>query len=594
MTRDDHPPAPPISPLSWDESNAPRSILYDDVYFSSEDGLAETRTVFLEGCGLPLAWADRAYFSVAELGFGTGLNIVALLDLWRRTRRPEARLTVFSVEAHPLSALDAERALAGWPEVADISEAITGRWPGRARGFHRIDLPHLGTTIDVAVMDALDGLRAWSGAADAWFLDGFAPARNPDMWTLELLNAVAARSLPGAHLASFTVAGQVRRDLGTAGFAVERVPGFGRKRHRLEARAPGDPPPEPIIPRVAIIGAGIAGASLARAFMTLNVSARVFDATGPMAGASGGAAALVAPRLDAGLGDNAALFAQAFRRAIAAYDATRGAVLARGAEQRRIGAKDASRFATIAGSDLFEPGAMRLTADGLRIEAAAVVEPSVVVGAWIGDIRRARVEALAWSGGVWQLLGAGGAVLDEAEVVCLAAGMDCARLAAGLPLHPVRGQASVAIGASPSEAVLFGGYVIPTRMGVLFGATHDRDDTDVRPRAADHDRNLEAVAAAFPDLAADFASRPLEAWTGIRATTRDYLPLAGPVPGAEAGLHVLGGLGSRGFTLAPLLAEHVAASALSLPSPLARNLADLVDPARFERRARRRRASPSS
>ena len=594
MTRDDHPPAPPISPLSWDENNAPRSIQYGDVYFSSEDGLAETRAVFLRGCGLPLAWADRAHFTVAELGFGTGLNIVALLDLWRRTRRPGARLTVFSVEAHPISARDAARALARWPEIADIAEAITSRWPGRARGFHRVDLPHLSATIDVAIMDALAGLRGWTGAADAWFLDGFAPARNPDMWTVDLLNAVAARSAPGAHVASFTVAGQVRRDLQAAGFTVERVPGFGRKRHRLEARAPGDSPPQRKIQRVAIIGAGIAGASLARAFTVLNVSARVFDATGPAAGASGGPAALVAPRLDAGLGDNAALFAQAFRRATALYDATGGAVLARGAEQRRVGAKDASRFAAIAGSELFEPGAMRLTADGLRIELAAIVEPGAAVGAWLGDIRRARVEALAWSGGVWRLLGADGAVLDEAEVVCLAAGMDCGRLAAGLPLHPVRGQASLAIGATRSEAVLFGGYVIPTPEGVMFGATHDRDDTDVRPRAADHARNIEAVAAAFPDLAADLSSRPLEAWTGIRATTRDYLPLAGVVPGAEAGLHVLGGLGSRGFTLAPLLAEHVAASAMSLPSPLPRNLADLVDPARFERRARRRRPPPAS
>jgi tRNA 5-methylaminomethyl-2-thiouridine biosynthesis bifunctional protein len=133
--------------------------------------------------------------------------------------------------------------------------------------------------------------------------------------------------------------------------------------------------------------------------------------------------------------------------------------------------------------------------------------------------------------------------------------------------------------------------VIPTRTGVLFGATHDRDDTDVRPRAADHLRNIEAVAAVFPELAAELSSRPLDAWTGIRATTRDYLPLAGAVPGSKPGLNVLGGLGSRGFTLAPLLAEHIAASVMSLPSPLPRSLADLVDPARFERRAHRRRSA---
>ena len=409
------------------------------------------------------------------------------------------------------------------------------------------------------------------------------------MWTRELMEILAARSAPGAPVASFTVAGQVRRDLQAVGFTVERVPGFGRKRHRLEARAPGEVAREASTPRVAIIGAGVAGASLARAFAALGVGARVFDAAGPGAGASGGPAALVAPRLDAGLGDHAALFAEAFRRATALYDATAGAVLLRGAEQRRVGPKDASRFAAIAGSDLFEPGAMRLTPDGLAIDAARVVEPAVVLGAWLGEARPARVETLAWSDGVWRLMDGAGAMIDDADVVCLAAGMDCARLAPALPLHPVRGQASLARGAARSKAVLFGGYVIPTRAGVLFGATHDRDDTDVRVREADHARNLEALASALPDIAADLSQRPLEAWTGIRATTRDYLPLAGAVPGAKPGLYVLGGLGSRGFTLAPLLAEHIAARVLSAPSPLARPLADLVDPDRFERRARRRR-----
>ena len=585
----DHPP-PSLrtSPLAWDEADAPRSILYDDVYYSSDNGLAESRAVFLDGCRLPEAWAACAHFVVGELGFGTGLNIVALMDLWRRTRPSGAHLHVFSVEAHPIAARDAARALAAWPEVAEVAAAITARWPGVARGFHRIDLPQFGATIDVAIMSALEGLRAWSGPADAWFLDGFAPARNRDMWTYEVLEMVAARSAPGAHVASFTVAGQVRRDLQSLGFAVERVPGFGRKRHRLEALAPGARRRQGAPPKVVVVGAGIAGASLARAFAAMNVAAVALDGAGRGSGASGGPAALVAPRLDAGLGDIAALFAQAFGRATALYDAVEGAVVEKGAEQRRVGPKDAARFAAIAGADLFEPDAMRLTPHGLRIDPAEIVEPEVVLGAWLGDVRQARIEALAWSDGVWRLFDADGDVVEEAEVVCLAAGMDCARLAVGLPLHPVRGQASLAFGAPRRPAVLFGDYVIPTRQGLLFGATHDRGDVDLRPRAGDHARNIEAVAQAFPELAADLSTRPLDAWTGIRATTRDFLPLAGAVPGAKPGLYVLSGLGSRGFTLAPLLAEHIAASALSLPSPLAATLADLVDPGRFERRARRR------
>lgn len=574
--------------LVWDESDTPRSKVYDDVYFSPHDGLGEARAVFLAGCRLPQAWADRTDFCVGELGFGTGLNIVALLDLWRHQRPPGARLNVFTIEAHPISAADATRALSRWPQVAHVSQYLTQRWPARVQGFQRIDLPGYDAAIDIWTGDAAAGLRAWAGAADAWFLDGFAPSRNPAMWNQEILNLVATRSAPRAHLASFTVAGQVRRDLQAAGFIVERVPGFGRKRQRLEAVLAGEQRVARPPPRVVIVGGGIAGASLARAFAAQGVSARVFESVAPGAGASGGPSALAAPRIDAGLGANAALFAQAFGRAVDLYDTTQDAVLSRGAELHRVGPKDASRFSAVASSNLFAAGAMELTDNGLAIKSAVVVEPRAVLAAWIGEWRQAFVDKLDYRDAEWSLLDDQGGVIATADVVCLAAGMGCASLAAGLPLDPVRGQASVAQGLDWPGASLFGAYVLPTREGLLFGATHDRGDSDDRPRAADHQRNLAAIGAVLPGLALELAGRSLVAWTGIRATTRDYLPLAGAVPAEMPGLYVLGGLGSRGFTLAPLLAEHIAASALSRPSPLPRHLAELVDPARFERRAMRR------
>ncbi len=590
-----------LFPLIWDENSPPRSSLYDDVYFSKADGLAEARAVFLAGCGLPDGWSGRTRFSIAELGFGTGLNVVALLDLWRRSRPSGGRLSVFSVEAHPMSAGDAARALAPWPEIGDLAGMLTARWPGSARGFHRIDLPELHATIDLAVMEAAEGVAQWDGRADAWFLDGFSPARNPAMWRAELLRLVAARSAPGARLASFTVAGQVRRDLAAAGFVVERRPGFGAKRERLEARLNGTPPSPRPRPQIAIIGAGIAGAALARAFRAQGATARVFDAAGPGAGASGGPAALAAPRLDAGLAAPAALFAQAFARAADLYEATGGAVIARRAIQLAVSPKDAARFETIAASDLFEPGALkRLGAGeiaarlgeaapaGLLIDRAVVVEPAPLLAAWLGSVRRARVAAVASAEPGWRLLGARGGTIATADVVCLAAGVESARLAAGLGLLAVRGQASHAGGAAWPVATVFGGYVIPTRDGVLFGATHDRGDESDLPREADHARNLEAVAAVLPKLAARLEGKGLEAHAAVRAATSDYFPLAGAVSGASPGLFVLSGLGSRGFTLAPLLGEHVAALALGAPSPLPSALAALVDPARFARRAHRR------
>ena len=268
-------PPPPITPpanqpltssLIWGEDGAPRSRLFDDVYFTKVDGLAESQAVFLNGCGLPEAWLGRDRYTVGELGFGTGLNIVALLDLWRRTREPSARLHIFSVEAHPLSADEARRALAAWPEHADLIEMLLDCWPRRARGFHRVEFESLGAVLDLAVMDAADALDGWTGLADAWFLDGFAPARNPGMWSDAVLERLAARSTPGARTATFTVAGAVRRGLEANGFTVEKRPGFGHKRERLEAWRPGDArAPASPIPRVAIVGAGIAGAALALA-----------------------------------------------------------------------------------------------------------------------------------------------------------------------------------------------------------------------------------------------------------------------------------------------------------------------------------------
>src|SRR5690606_23732940 len=145
----------------------PRSRRFGDVYFSLQDGLAESRAVFLAGCGLPEAWRGRRRFTVAELGFGTGLNILALLELWRRERPDGGQLHIFSVEAHPLSAADAARAHAAWSELAELSALLASRWPGRTPGVHRVDLPEVDAILDLAVMDAAEALANWSGKADA-------------------------------------------------------------------------------------------------------------------------------------------------------------------------------------------------------------------------------------------------------------------------------------------------------------------------------------------------------------------------------------------------------------------------------------------
>ena len=288
-----------------------------------------------------------------------------------------------------MSADDARRALSRWRELTPIANQLIAHWPGQAHGFHRVELPELNATLDLAIMEVADALEAWSGEADAWFLDGFAPALNPAMWRREVIELVARRSAPGARLGAYTVAGQIRRDLAAAGFAVERKPGFGAKRQRLEARWPGEPPQAPPRPRVAIVGAGIAGAALARAFRNLGVEPQVFAA--PEIKALAGPAALVSPRLDAGLGPQAALFAQAFARASALYGDIEGAEIAASALQLQTAPKDTIRFGAIAGSNLFEPETMSLSSPdetvawlgepvpaALVIKTALVIEPSRV------------------------------------------------------------------------------------------------------------------------------------------------------------------------------------------------------------------------
>jgi tRNA 5-methylaminomethyl-2-thiouridine biosynthesis bifunctional protein len=602
------------TPLIW-TPQGPRSERFDDIYFSAADGLAEARTVFLHGCGLPEAWAGRRRFVVGELGFGTGLNIAALLDLWRRTRPPEGRLNIFSVEAYPIAQAEAARALAAWPELSAVASPLLAAWPDARKGFHRLDLAPFDATLDLWIGEAGEGLDAWQGLADAWFLDGFAPARNPQMWRQEVLDRVCARTRPGGRLATFTVAGAVRRGLAQAGARVEKKPGFGAKRERLEAQMPQRPDTPAVhgpsaSPRVVIVGAGIAGAALARAFRREGTAVRVIDEGGPGAGASGNVSALVTPRLDAGLGVAAMLHADAFAHAVRLYAReTPQAIIDRGAVQLEQTPRDAARFAKLAAWDGFAPGALSIQTPsvlrerlgeahppgGLSYTDALVIRPQAVLAAWLADtpVHLAQVARLTALATGWRLLDPEGETIAEADVVILAGGPASRRLAPDGPasaLMAVRGQASWTSAPYPlGGACAWGGYAIPTAEGgVLFGSSHVRNDWGVDARTADEDHNLSLLAQGRPALAqaitAGLAAEPLKARASLRAATPDHLPLAGRL-GAAEGLYILAGLGARGFTLAPLLAEHIVAETLNAPSPLQGCVTAAIVPARFERKA---------
>lgn len=209
--------------LEWRDGAIPVSTRFDDPYFSLAGGLAETRHVFLAGNDLPARF--RSGFHIAELGFGTGLNMLAALIAWRESGT-EGPLRFTSFEAYPMAALDIARALTAFPEAAAVAAPFLSQW---AEGRTRIALD--GLELEIVLGDAGETLPAWQGRADAWFLDGFSPAKNPDLWTDDLMADVARHTARGGTFATYSAAGGIRRALGAAGFTVERRAGFGTKRH---------------------------------------------------------------------------------------------------------------------------------------------------------------------------------------------------------------------------------------------------------------------------------------------------------------------------------------------------------------------------
>ncbi len=214
--------------LTWTEDHIPVSNRFDDPYYSLQNGLEETRHVFLAGNDLPARFTPG--FRIAELGFGTGLNMLTVWSAWEGTGQTTP-LRFTSFEAFPMSADDMARALAAFPELLPWAERFLAVWTGQACTLDTLQL-------EVIHGDARQTLSQWSGVADAWFLDGFSPAKNPELWGADLMQQVADHTAHGGTAATYTAAGFVRRGLSDAGFDVTRSPGFGRKRHMTRAVKP--------------------------------------------------------------------------------------------------------------------------------------------------------------------------------------------------------------------------------------------------------------------------------------------------------------------------------------------------------------------
>ena len=646
--------------LAWTAGGEPVSNTYGDVYFSRDDGLAESAHVFLEGNGLPARWKDhpRAHFCVGETGFGTGLNFLLTWRAWRETRGPRPDLHYLSVEKHPLSRGDVARALARWPELDTLAKPLLQAYPGLMPGEHRVLLDGGRVRLDLWWEDAtavlLDLAARGERLVDAWYLDGFAPDRNANMWNRDLLEAAATLSRPAATFATYSAAGHVRRKLADAGFRVNRAPGHGRKRECLRGRldtagaardldqagqnwdlpAAGSARPETAI----VLGGGLAGCTAAAALARRGIAVSLLERGAVAGAASAMEQGIIYTRLSrrhSALADFALLsflFATQFFRQLFANgelvagedgelcgtfqqsDDTRDMDVLR---EALVGLEDVARVL-----DADQASALLGVAQprgGFWFPGSGWLCPAALCRTLLGHPGIQRMEhsgdvSLEHSGSRWRAI-AGGVALAEADCAVAAPGTGVLSLRQfdWLPVRAIRGQVTHLPTNGHLEhlraALCHEGYIAPARAGShCIGATFEPGGGDPAPRATDHRRNLERLAAAVPacrDILETLDHTALQGRVGYRCASPDHLPLVGPAPDLPAFLEAFGALrknarqpvarrgsylpglwlttahGSRGLTSTPLAAELLASLVCGEPPPLNRALCRALAPARF-------------
>ena len=559
----------------------PRSKMFDDVYFSAENGAEETRHVFLDGNNLPAAWQGKRRFCIGETGFGTGLNFLLAWELFERTAESGAFLDFVSVEKYPLTPEAIREGLSAWAErLEPYLGRMLAQYPMHVPGFHRMVFDQR-VALTLIFDDANEALPEIEGSVDAWFLDGFTPAKNPDMWTQEVFNEMARLSHRGTTFATFTAAGFVKRGLREAGFTVEKRKGFGSKRDMLSGFFEGAEKREAASPRtVHILGAGLAGCSAAYVLRQYGIEGVLHDPHGIASGASGNPVGIINPRLSAFRTPESDFYTAAFAQAgrilpsldagyvrcgalHIAVDEEKDARFARAAENwgwgeqmRRLTPQEASEIAGVA-----------VDKNALFLPGAAQVDPAALCRAYARGFDVESGEA------------------PEGAAVLLANG---AAAAHGLPIHTVRGQITL-VGANAQSAKIktnigYGGYISAPVNGLhAVGATFQKWMTETETRDEDDIANLKKLEEHIAELG------PLEI-VGHRAALRTASQDRFPVIGEMDGRYISTAHGSHGIA-STLAGAHVIADMLrggirSLGKSTLKKLA----PQRFEERERRKDA----
>ena len=593
---------------------------FDDIYFSPEDGLAETRHVFLDGNDLPQAWQGKDHFTIVETGFGTGLNFLAAVKAFEATATDGQILDFISFEKYPLDKDTIREGLQSWhDDIGEPLERMLAQYPLRVAGFHRIiySAQIRLTLIFDDVNEAMPRLSIPRGV-DAWFLDGFAPSKNPDMWSDELFNGIDQLSAQQSTIATFTAAGFVKRAIADIGFEVTKVRGFGRKREMITARREQafDAVKVSQVKSVAVIGGGLAGTSCAYALKQYGIEPVIFEAGATLAsGASGNMAGLYNPRFTAQRQSESDYYASAFAMAYlqmtllqASQDigfAPIGAMhlVNSPAKEKRYSALwenwgwHADHLRIVNADEASDIAGVPLEYSALFLPDSGAVSPAKLCEAYAQNI-----EVVLNASVTPERHGDGWRVHDrDFDAVVLACGAGVVNMDGleWLPVHTVRGQITkcTLTGAGFNTALCYGGYAAPLGDGeIICGSTFQkwRDDTDIAPE--DDQDNIEKICAVVPSFQGCLAVADHRA--GLRVATQDHWPLVGAAPDYASwqsgddkdcdGLYISAGHGSHGI-LSSLMGGFVIADILSgAPLSIGKDSAASVNPARFLERLRKK------
>lgn len=624
--------------LAFSDDGVPFSETYGDLYHSAEGGPGQARHVFLRGNRLPERWQGKDAFVILETGFGTGLNFLATWAAWRDDPGACRRLHYISAEKHPFAVDDLAILHGAWPEFADLARQLRAAWPTLVHGFHRLEFAGGRLVLTLLFGDASRQLARLRAGVDAIYLDGFAPAQNPDLWSPALLARLGQLANRGASIATWSVSVPVRDHLHAAGFRTDPSPGFGRKKEMLAGRfvlgKSSTPPPDR---HAIVVGAGVAGTTCCERLASRGWRITLIDRRpGPAMEASGNLAGIVMPLV--ARDDN---IASRLSRAAYLYGLRNWQTQASLAAGARLAACGVMQFART----LEQEAQMRQTAAILgfpeaflryldRDEAAGWLGHAAPAGGWLfpqggwanppslcqaalnlaGDRVHAKfgltVAGISQTDTGWRVSDDNGGCLAEAPTLILANGVDATRLeqAARLPIQSMRGQVTlIPEGRMPTlrAALCRDGYAAPAVDGLhAVGASYDID-ADPLPRPECDTGNLGRLSGLIPGIDLGQQSELFASRVGFRPVPPDRLPIAGTMPDwqnlpastaarlpdvpRQQGLYGLLGYASRGLVWARLLAEALVCQLEGEPLPLEADLLDAIDPARFALRAIRKR-----